>query len=196
MCILEAASLERRLPSSLITLLHALCSGCSVSGGRPAACCHSVCGRSESCVSSPQHLHLLGSAGGRGGGLLAFTSRRRAHSALRKRGRLDSYLGGKPNSEITESRTKAKSFDCVSRLTEDDPRPAHASRPRPAPAFVPTSFIPSSSGTFPPRHPDSSFILASNFCACLRPGALGILLSSASLTPSLAPPSPYPSFLF
>lgn len=44
-------------------------------------------------------------------------------------------------------------------------------------AFVPPSFIPSSSGIFP-RHPDSSFILASNFCACPFPQAFCILCSS------------------
>lgn len=75
--------------------------------------------------------------------------------------------------------------------------PEHTSRSNPEPSFVPASFIPSSSGTLPPRHPESSFILASNFCACLRPGALGILLSFApTLTPSLSHPSPYPSSLF
>lgn len=46
----------------------------------------------------------------------------------------------------------------------------------PALAFVPACFIPSSSGIFP-RHPDSSFILASNFCACLLPRAVCILCS-------------------
>lgn len=46
----------------------------------------------------------------------------------------------------------------------------------PALAFVPACFIPSSSGIFP-RHPDSSFILASNFCACLLPRAFCILCS-------------------
>lgn len=61
-------------------------------------------------------------------------------------------------------------------------RPAHCAlkhtqvRP-PALAFVPPSFIPFSSGIFP-RHPDSSFILASNFCACPLPQALCILRSS------------------
>lgn len=46
----------------------------------------------------------------------------------------------------------------------------------PALAFVPACFIPSSSGIFP-HHPDSSFILASNFCACLLPRAVCILCS-------------------
>lgn len=47
----------------------------------------------------------------------------------------------------------------------------------PALAFVPAAFMPSSSGIFP-RHPDSSFILASNFCACPLPQAFCILCSS------------------
>lgn len=125
-----------------------------------------------------------------GVGLLTLTSRHCVHLVWSKRGRMDSYLGGKPNGEIKGSRSKAKSFDCV--------RPQHACQSCPEPSFVPASFILSSSGTFLPRHPDSSFILASNFCACLRPGALGILLSFAShsLPPSLTHPSLYPSFLF
>lgn len=89
-------------------------------------------------------------------------------------------------------------------------RPAHCAlkhtqvRP-PALAFVPPSFIPFSSGIFP-RHPDSSFILASNFCACPLPQALCILRSSpltafslsfwVSLSLSRIHSSPYPSFLF
>ena len=47
----------------------------------------------------------------------------------------------------------------------------------PALAFVTPSFIPSSSGIFP-RHPDSSFLLASNICACPLPQAFDILCSS------------------
>lgn len=89
-------------------------------------------------------------------------------------------------------------------------RPAHCAlkhtqvRP-PALAFVPPSFIPFSAGIFP-RHPDSSFILASNFCACPLPQALCILRSSpltafspsfwVSLSLSCIHSSPYPSFLF
>ncbi len=42
------------------------------------------------------------------------------------------------------------------------------------------SFMPSSSGIFP-RHPDSSFILASNFCACPLPQAFCILCSSPQI---------------
>lgn len=53
----------------------------------------------------------------------------------------------------------------------------HAQVHPPALAFVPPSFIPSSSGILP-RHPDSSFILVSNFCACPLPQAFCILCSS------------------
>lgn len=64
--------------------------------------------------------------------------------------------------------TPLRSAHCAAKHTQVHP---------PALAFVPPSFIPSSSGIFP-RHPDSSFILASNFCACPLPQAFCILCSS------------------
>lgn len=115
--------------------------------------------------------------------------------------------------------------DSRSCATENDPRPPRFRRTGrherlivlgstrklhpPAPAFVPPSFIPSSSssaGIFP-RHPDSSFILASNFCACSLPQAFCILCSppltafslsfwvSLALSLSRSHSSLYPSFL-
>lgn len=148
----------------------------SVSGRQPA------CGQSESCVLSLQHLNPS-LAVHTGGGLLAFTPPPPTFSFSVKEKRSTGLLSGR-ETKRRDNRIALKSGVVWLRELWQRGRPEAEAR-KSVLSFVPASFIPSSSGTFPPRHPDSSFILASNFCACLRPGALGILLSFGSHSHSL-----------